>query len=590
MRVERVPTVLEGVAAAPGIATGRARVLVPERLVIPERRLSSGDAPREIARLQSAAGAARARLEAVHRSLTRVELVDAIFRTQLMILEDRQLLDDVARRIRDEGINAERALHEEAARLLAVFDSIPDPYLRERRADIELAVRELLLSLLGREPAGIGPLREPTVLIAGDLSPTEIAQLDRRYVVGFATDAGGPASHAVILAHSLGLPAVVGLGTVTSAVREGDVVIVDGSAGRVWVRPDRDVVREQAERAASERQRSCALLRLADLPAETCDGRRVALRANLERADEVERLRRHGAAGVGLFRTEFLYLNREQPPGEDEQLRHYRAVLAGAAPHPATIRTVDLGGDKLPVAGPRRTEANPALGLRGVRLARGRSNLYTVQLRALLRASPAGRLRILLPLVTGVEEVVAMRAHLADLRSVLEAEGHVVAPEIELGVVVETPAAVALVDLLAAEVDFFSIGTNDLVQYTVAVDRDNEAVAYLYDPGHPAVLRALRSAIDGARAAGRSIGVCGEMAGDPLYTRVLVGLGVDELSMSGVSVPRVKRILRATDAAEARALVAELLALRTAGEVADSLRKEMRRCFPEEFELLAAVP
>lgn len=590
MQVERVPTVLEGVAAAPGIATGRARVLVPETLVIPERRLSVGDAPREIARLQRAASAARARLEAIHRSLARVELVDAIFRTQLMILEDRQLLEDVARRIREEGINAERALHEEAARLLAVFDSMPDPYLRERRADIELAVRELLLSLLGREPAGIGLLRGPTVLIAGDLSPTEIAQLDRRHVVAFATDAGGAASHAVILAHSLGLPAVVGLGTATASVREDDLVIVDGGAGRIWLRPRPAVVREQAERAARERQRACALLRLADLPAETRDGRQVALHANLECAADIERLRRHGAAGVGLFRTEFLYLNREEPPGEEEQLGYYRAVLAGAAPHPATIRTVDLGGDKLPLPGVRRSETNPALGLRGIRLARGRSGLYTVQLRALLRASPAGRLRILLPLVTGVEEVVALRAHLADLRSELEAEGHAVAPEIEVGVVVETPAAVALVDLLAAEADFFSIGTNDLVQYTVAVDRDNEAVAYLYDAGHPAVLRALRKAVDGARAAGRSIGVCGVMAGDPLYTQVLAGLGFDELSMSIVSVPRVKRILRATDAAEARALVGELLGLRTAAEVADTLRKEMQRRFPDEFELLAAVP
>jgi phosphotransferase system enzyme I (PtsI) len=590
MQGEPVPTTLDGVAAAPGIATGRARVLVPEILVIPERRVSPGEAAREIARLHGAAGAARARLETIHHSLASVQLVDAIFRTQLMILDDRQLLDEVARRIRDDGINAERALRDEGARLVAVFDAMPDPYLRERRADIELAVRELLVSLLGCEPAGIGALREATVVIAADLSPTEIVQLDRRYVVGFATDAGGPASHAVILANSLGLPAVVGLGAVTAAVREGDVVIVDGRAGRVWVRPLPAVVEAQAERATRERQRVCALLRLADLPAETRDGRKVALRANLERADEVERLRSQGACGVGLFRTEFLYLNREAPPGEEEQVQHYRAVLAGAAPHPATIRTVDLGGDKLPVAGLRRTEVNPALGLRGVRLARGRSPLYTVQLRALLRASPAGRLRILLPLVTGVEEVVAARAHLADLRSELEGEGHAVATDIELGVVVETPAAVALIHLLASEADFFSIGTNDLIQYTVAADRDNEAVAYLYDAGHPAVLRALRSAMAGARAAGRSIGVCGEMAGDPLFTRVLVGLGVDELSMSVVSVPRVKRILRATDVAEARALAAELLGLRTAAEVADTLRKEMRRHFPEEFEQLAAVP
>jgi phosphotransferase system enzyme I (PtsI) len=582
--------ILEGVAAAPGIAIGRARVLVPESLVIPERRLRPEEVPGEIARLRRAVRAARERVEAIHRALAGVELVDAIFRTQLLILEDPQLLDGVARRIEDHGINAELALRDEGARMLAVFAALPDPYLRERRADLELAVRELEMCLLGREPARIAALREPTVLIAADLSPTEIAQLDRGYVLGFATDAGGPASHAVILAHSLGLPAVVGLGTATAVVQEGDLVIVDGGAGRIWARPLPEVVRTQRQRAEQARARGRALLRLADLPAETRDGRPVALRANLERAEEVRRLRDQGAAGVGLFRTEFLYLDREEPPGEDEQLQHYRMVLAGVAPLPATIRTVDLGGDKLPVAGLHRIEANPALGLRGVRLARGRSPLYTVQMRALLRASPAGRLRILLPLVTGVEEVSTTRMQLADLRGELEAEGHAVADDIELGVVVETPAAVALIDLLAAEADFFSIGTNDLIQYTLAADRDNEAVAYLYGAGHPAVLRALRSAVEGARAAGRPIGVCGEMAGDPLYTLVLVGLGVDELSMSVGSVPRVKRILRTTAWAEARALLGELLTLRTAAEIADTLCKEMRRRFPEEFEPTSPVP
>lgn len=587
---EPVPTVLEGVAAAPGIAVGRARVLVPETLTIPERRLTPAEVPEEIARLQRAACSARERVQAIHHALAGVELADAIFRTQLLLLEDPQLLDGVARRIRDGGINAERALQDEGERMLAVFAAMPDPYLRERRSDLALAVRELQMCLLGLESARIGPLTEPTVLIAVDLSPTEIAQLDRASVLAFATDAGGPASHAVILAHSLGLPAVVGLGRATALVHEGDLVLVDGGAGRLWVRPSPEVVRTHCQRAARERQRTNALLRLADLPAETRDGRPIVLRANLERADEVERLRDHGATGVGLFRTEFLYLNRDEPPGEEEQLQHYRAVLAGVKPQPATIRTVDLGGDKLLVAGQRRSEANPALGLRGVRLARGRSPLSTVQLRALLRASPAGRLRILLPLVTGVEEVVAARTHLADLRRELEAEGHRVADGIELGVVVETPAAVALIDRLAAETDFFSIGTNDLIQYTLAVDRDNEAVAYLYGAGHPAVLRVLRSAVEGARVADRPIGVCGEMAGDPLFTLVLIGLGVDELSMSAGSVARVKRILRATDWAEARSLLAELLALRTAAEIGDTLGREMRRRFPEEFESAAAVP
>jgi phosphotransferase system enzyme I (PtsI) len=576
--------VLDGVAAAPGIAIGRARVLQRAPLVVPERHVPPGERAAEVARLGAAAARARARLEPLLRAVAGVELLEAVLRTQLLMLEDRQLLEDAARRIRDEGINAELALRREGDRLLALFDAMRDPYLRERRADVEFAVRELLTSLLGGEPDGVGPLAEPTVVVAEDLSAPEVAQLDRAHVVGFATAAGGRASHAAILARSLGLPAVVGLGDATRAIREGDLLVVDGRAGRVLVRPPEATVRGSLERARAERRRACELLRGADLPAETRDGRPVALRANLESLEELPSLRRHGATGVGLYRTEFLFLNRSEPPGEAEQERHYRALLAGAAPWPATIRTLDLGGDKLPGSTHRRAEANPALGLRGVRLAHGHGRLYEVQLRALLRASPAGRLRVLLPLVSGVEEVVALRARLADLRSALEAEGCPVADDIELGVVVETPAAAALIDLLAPEVAFFSIGTNDLTQYTVAVDRDNEAVAYLYEAGHPAVLRAIRSAVEVARAAGRPIGVCGEMAGDPLYTLVLVGLGVDELSMNAASVPLVKRILRATEWSDARDLAAEALGLRTAAEVADLLRKEMRRRFPEPFE------
>jgi phosphotransferase system enzyme I (PtsI) len=582
--------VLRGVTASPGIAIGRARVLEREALAIPERHIQANEAATEVERLVRAVADARTRLEGVHRAVAGVELVDAIFRTQLMILEDRQLLDDAARRIRDERINAEWALRQEGDRLGALFDAMRDPYLRDRRLDVDFAVRQLLLSLLGREPEGVGTLRQPTVVVASELSPADIAQLDRLHVVALAADQGGRTSHAAILAHSLGIPAVLGLGAATRAAREGDLVIVDGRAGVVLVRPEPAAVQGYAERARLEHRRARALLRVAALPSETRDGRAVELRANIERTDELEPARGHGARGVGLFRTEFLFLNRAEPPSEEEQVEHYRCVLEAVRPHPATIRTVDLGGDKLPVAGLHRMEANPALGLRGVRLARGPSGLYDTQLRALLRASPSGRLRILLPLVTGVEEVVAVRERLADLRSELEARGSAVCSDIQLGVVVETPAAVSLVDVLAPDVDFFSIGTNDLIQYTVAVDRENEAVAYLYDAHHPAVLRAVRDTVVAARAAGRTVGLCGEMAGDPLYTLFLLGVGVDELSMNAASIPLVKRIVRETDWPEARALAGEVLSLRTAADVADFLRKEMRRRFPDEFEPAPALP
>ena len=592
------PAELRGVAASPGIAIGRVHPLRQEALAVPERVLPAAQVAGEIERLRAAAGHARARLERIHRSVSGLELVDAIFRTQLMILEDRQLLDDAARHIRERRINAEWALRIEQDRLNGLFDAMQDAYLRERRADVNFALRQLLMSLLGREPEGVGALDGPTVVVAHDLSPAETAQLDRARVVALATDAGGRTSHAVIMANSLGIPAVVGLESITGAARQGDLAIVDGRTGCVLLRPPPATVRRYAERARQEQARERALLRCVDLPSETRDGRPIELRANIERADEVAVARSCGARGVGLFRTEFLFMNRAELPGEEEQVREYAAVLAGVAPWPAAIRTVDLGGEKLPLPGLRRLEANPALGLRGIRLAAApasggggsRATLYAAQLRAMLRASPAGRLRILLPLVTGVEEVRAARQAIAELRGELESEGRAVAERVELGVVVETPAAVAIVDLLAREVDFFSIGTNDLIQYIVAVDRGNEAVAYLYDPGHPAVLRAIRTVVEGAHAAQRPVGVCGEMAGDPLYALLLVGLGVDELSMNAPAIPRVKRIVREIEQPEARALASGLLQLRTAAEVGEELRKEMRRRFPDEFEPDSRVP
>jgi phosphotransferase system enzyme I (PtsI) len=574
---------LRGIGASPGIAIGSAYVVRREMLILPEYRVAEGSTAAEVERLREAIAHASQQLEAIRTSVADFDLVETIVRTQIAILEDRQLFEDAARRIREERINAEWAVGQELQRLDRLFGAIQDPYLRERRADVNFVVRRLLLNLMGREPEGFRDLVESTIVVANDLSPAEVAQFDRSRVVGFATDAGGRASHAAIMANSLQIPAVVGLESITSRVEDGDQVIVDGRSGRVLLRPDAATVHAYRERCEAERTRERELLRISELPDETRDGLRIRLLANIERSDEIPSARLHGARGIGLFRTEFLYMNRAELPSEDEQFCHYRAVVEGMAPDWAAIRTVDLGGDKLPIPGARRSEANPALGLRGVRLARI-GEVTRTQLRAMLRASPYGRLRILLPLVTGVEEVREVRSRLEEVRAELEAEGVSVSPDVQLGVVVETPAAVSLVDLLAPEIDFFSIGTNDLIQYTIAVDRENEHVAYLYDPSHPAVLRAIRTVVQKAHAAGQPVAVCGEMAGDPLYSLVLIGLGVDELSMNAPSIPRVKCILRQTHHCEARMLVAELLTLSTSAEVGDRLHKEMLRRFPEEFE------
>lgn len=575
---------IRGTPASPGVGIATATVVQRQGLSLPEYRIREEEVPAEVERLRGAIARTREHLERLRQPLADLELVDAIFRTQIMILEDRQLFSDSVARIQRERINAEWAVGQELERLNRLFDGMEDAYLRERRTDVNFAIRQLLLMLLGRQSDAIGGISGPTVIVADDLSAAEVAQLDRVQVAALATEAGGPTSHTSIMANSLGIPAVVGLPRVGTQVRDGDLVIVDGRRGLLLARPAPEVVAEYRERARLEAERARTLLRVVDLPSETRDGRRVALRANIERSDEVLVTRQHGAGGVGLFRTEFLYMNRAGLPDEEEQYRHYRSVVEGVAPHPAAIRTVDLGSDKLPLPAPRRGEANPALGLRGVRLARLDARIVGTQLRALLRASAHGSLRILLPLVTGVEEVRAVRACLVERRAELEREGRLLADSVELGVVVETPAAVAMVDLLASEVDFFSIGTNDLIQYTIAVDRENEHVAYLYDPLHPAVLRSIRAVVEGAHARGKSVGICGEMAGDARYSIVLLGLGVDELSMNAPAIPRVKRILRETRYADARLLASELLGQPTAAEVADRLRKELQRRFPDEFE------
>jgi phosphotransferase system enzyme I (PtsI) len=565
--------VLEGVPAAPGIGIGVAAVLRREEPVVPEYTVAADAVAAEVERLERAVAAAAQQLERIRAPLASVEIVDAILRTQIMILEDRQLLEDTTRRIRSERINAEWAVEQELRRLDRLFASMEDAYLRERRADLRYAARRLLQNLLGHEPERLGELRGPAVVIASDLSPAEIGQIDRRRVVAFVTEAGGRTSHAAIVATSLGLPAVVGVDGATTRVRDGESVIVDGAAGRVVLHPDALTIQGYRGRIRSEAAQEREWLRRADLPAETRDGRPIQMLANIERAEELSHIRSYGARGVGLFRTEFLYLNRARAPDEEEQLGHYRAVLEAVAPDAAVIRTLDLGADKLPCSVSRRAEMNPALGLRGIRVSLGDRALLRLQLRAMLRASAHGRLRILLPMVASVEEVRATREALEEARAELEREGRAVGSDVALGAMVETPAAVAIADVLAREADFLSIGTNDLIQYMLAVDRENESVAYLYNALHPAVLRAIRDCVLAAHRADRSVAVCGEMASDPVSSLVLLGLGVDGLSMQAAAIPRVKAVLRATTQADARALARRLVELSSGAEVAECLRK-----------------
>jgi len=582
-------TLLVGVAASPGIAMGRTHVLDRQRLSAIERRIAVGEVAGEIAAFMAAVEMSKKQLEEVRDAVTARALAEHLYiiDTHLLILEDRMLLDGAIALIRDEFLNAEGALKRTLKKFRDVFDAIEDEYLRERRSDIDSVGERLLRNLKGHLQQPIAGITDQVVVVAHDLSPADTMQMDKTKVIGFATDLGGRTSHTAILARSLGIPAVVGLETLTVRVSSGIPVIVDGFLGTLVLNPSPATIAEYQGKQRAYAVREQELLGLSGLPGETLDGCRIALRGNVELAEEVPLAQRHGAEGVGLFRSEFLYLNRSTAPSEDEQFAAYRAVVEAMAPQPVTIRSLDLGGDKLAPEINITDELNPAMGLRAVRFSLKERWLFKTQLRAILRASAFGRARLMFPMISGVAEIRACRDLLAEVQAELDGEGVAYDRQLPIGIMIEIPSAALIADLLAREVDFFSVGTNDLIQYFLAVDRGNEHVAYLYAPLHPAILRALQMICRAARTASIPVGMCGEMAADPLYTLILLGLGFDELSMNPPSIPRVKEVLRQARRAEGEALLARLLECPTAAEVSHSLENEMMRRFPELFKPLA---
>jgi phosphotransferase system enzyme I (PtsI) len=579
---------LRGVPVSPGIAIGPAYVLRRERLVVPEHRIRDEQVDGEVARLKNAFTETRARLDEIRAGMQGTGLVGQIFDAQFLFLEDPTLLQHAEANIREHGLNAEWAIQRELRRLEELFESMPDPYLRERASDIGFVVRRVLQALMGREPEGLRNAPPGVIVVAEDLSPGEMAQVTRDSVAGFVTETGSRTSHVTIMARSLEIPAVVSAGSeLMRKLADGVLLIVDGRTGRVLVDPDASTVAEYQKELADLRALSRELLRFVDLPAETKDGVLVRLLANVDQLEEARDALRYGAEGIGLYRTEFLFLNRRDLPGEEEQREAYARIVAAVAPYSATIRTLDIGGEKVPTGLPHSDEANPALGLRGVRMSHHRPDVFRTQLRALLRASAAGQLKILLPMVSNLAEVEFARATLADVKRELDAEGVPFDRETPLGVMIETPAAAMIADLIAPLADFLSIGTNDLLQYTLAVDRSNEQVAYLYEPLHPAHLRMIQRIGQAARRSGIVVGMCGEMAGDPLHSWILVALGIGELSMTPFAIPLLKRILRDSTAAEARDLLTEILRLGAPHEVRARVEQRMRARFPLEFERIA---
>jgi len=579
---------LTGIGVAPGIAIGKAALLPRRELRVTRRTVAAAEVPLEQSRLREAAARARRQVEGIRARAAEAlgPRYASIFDSHLAILADAQFLAEIQEWIAAAGLNAEAALQEVARRYADALARLEDGYLQGRRTDVDDVAERLLQSLLGAEAPRLDALSPDTIIVAHSLAPSETAQLDRRHIQGFVTEVGGRTSHTAILARSMEIPAVVGLAGITSQVREHDLLVLDGITGAVLVNPDQEVLASYQARKEAYEQFTRQLHVLGALPAETADGYRVRVTANIEFPGEAAAARLHGAEGVGLYRTEFLYANRTMPPTEEEHFAAYRTVAEAMAPNPVTIRTLDLGGEVAPAAA-AEPDSRAAPGLRAIRLCLRRPDLFRTQLRAILRASVHGSLRVMFPLVSGVGELREARAHLEAVKGELDAAGVPFDPRLEVGVMIETPSAAVIADLLAREADFLSLGTNDLIQYTLAIDRGNEQVAYLYEPLHPAVLRLIRNTISAARDAGIWVAMCGEMAGDPLYTAVLVALGIDELSMNPGAIPLVKRIIRSLSTGEALQVIHQLSACSTAREAEGLLRREMARRLPELFTAAA---
>jgi phosphotransferase system enzyme I (PtsI) len=565
--------VLQGMGVSGGIAIGRAICIETRadvlRLHVPESQLD-----KEVLRLRDGALHARGELQRL-RARAEEDLgsdLAAIFDAHVLLLSDAKFLGRVEERIRTHQVNAEWAVHKTAEELDERFAQMGDSYIRERSEDLTDVSRHLLRSLQGISHHDLSELPNDIVIVADDLTPSDAIRLGRERVIGFAVETGGRTSHTTIIARSLNIPAVAGLTGVMSLLRDEVPVIIDGETGKVVLHPTDEVLLQYRALKDELDRRDRDLLATRELAAVTRDGVEIALMANIDLPEEVEEVAPFGAAGVGLYRSEFLYIEKSpHMPTEEEHLEIYRRLVEFAAPHPAIIRTYDLGGRKLAREMMATEEENPVLGLRGIRLTLARLEVFRSQIRALYRAGLYGDLWVMLPMVSTVEEVRQFRAFAAEVMAEMEKEGVPFRRDVRLGVMIEVPAAAMIADVLAREVDFFSIGTNDLIQYSIAVDRNNEHVSHLYQPLHPGILRMLRFVVDSARAAGIEVSLCGEMGGDPRFALMLIGLGMRRLSMSPRRIPEVKAWLREAAVAELSEMATQCLGHSTAAEVQDHL-------------------
>ncbi|KPL61316.1 phosphoenolpyruvate--protein phosphotransferase [Rossellomorea vietnamensis] len=566
-------SLLKGIAASNGIAIAKAYRLVEPDLSFEKK--SVDNAEQEVSRFRDAIATSKSELEAI-RDKARVDLGEdkaQIFEAHLLVLSDPELLTPIEDKVKSENVNAEFALKETADMFVAMFESMDNEYMKERAADIRDVTKRVLSHLLGVQIANPSMVTEEVIVIAEDLTPSDTAQLNREFVKGFTTDIGGRTSHSAIMARSMEIPAVVGTKSITSSVENGDMIIVDGLNGEVHINPTPEVIEEYKKEHARYEEQKAEWAKLVDEPTVSKDGEHVELAANIGTPKDLEGVKNHGGEGVGLYRTEFLYMGRDELPSEEEQYEAYKAVLEGMEGKPVVVRTLDIGGDKeLPYLNLPK-EMNPFLGYRAIRLCLDEQDIFRTQLRALLKASPFGNLKIMFPMISNLQEFREAKAILEEEKKALLENGTTVADHIEVGIMVEIPSTAVMADVFAKEVDFFSIGTNDLIQYTMAADRMNERVSYLYQPYNPAILRLVKMVIDAAHKEGKWAGMCGEMAGDEIAVPILLGLGLDEFSMSATSILKARSQIRQLNRSEMKELAEQALQLDTNDSVISAVKK-----------------
>jgi len=575
----------KGIAVSPGVVISTAVVLDAEDLAIPERHITAEQIPAELERFSAALAASIKQVQELRTGVTATagKEIAGIFDAHIGILRDKTLLTQVEAEIRKQKTTAEFAVSVVMRRYSDLFHKMSDRYLSERVKDIHDIERRIIGNLIGQQHYDLAHLSDDVVVIAHDLLPSQTAALDRRFVRGFATDVGGRTSHTAIVARAMGLPAVVGLGNITNEVSTGDAVIIDGNHGVVIINPDAEQIADYLETTRRRVGIDEALAQLKDLPARTVDNHEVTLMANIEVPAGADEALEKGAQGVGLYRTEFLYLTRETEPSEEEHYEAYLDAIRRLKGRPLVIRTLDLGADKFSQAKQVSPERNPFLGDRSIRMCLHDIPMFKRQLRAIMRASTQGDVRIMFPMISTLMELRQAKMVLYDVMEDLEDEGVEFRREIPIGMMIEVPAAALMADSFAREVNFFSIGTNDLIQYTLAVDRTNEKVAGLFCPAHPAVLKLIRDVIRVGQRHNISVSMCGEMAGEPLYTLLLLGLGLTLFSMNGPDVPEVKKIIRLTTIEHARQVARRVMSFDSERQVMHFLREETRKLVPEAF-------